>query len=347
MEDSNDMLLLPVPKRLYARMVQALAQEMHNISKQGPNAAHSNDAVSTVLESEVVKSWTKEQTAELKRVVDNPTVRTMLNLAAERRGDWVALGDLEERLARPSDGIRADLAGLTRLCHKRFGKKGPNTDVWPLYVDWRVSADSVTRYRMPEEISRWWLDVQIDRQQTMRTRIEEFIQTEQGMVFDFSTSWYATWTLPEYAAPHSGQGNGWTPSKRVLLFSVQFGPDPNKPAPWSLHFSLIVGPTDQDAREVRTRLLKLASDPNLFPRDYPPASWKSFVWEPLRSEECLSADAYKDAGVDEAVEDFVATWRRFRDEGTLDAIRAVFRPTIESEWWSSSGTLPTLAIGIR
>jgi len=189
---------------LYARMIQALAQEMHDAAKQWPDTADSNDFVSSVREPEVVKSWTKEQIAELKRTVDNPTVRTMLNLVAERQGDWVALGEIEERLARSSEGIRADLAGLTRLCYKRFGKKGPNTDVWPLYIDWRESADSVTRYRMPEEISQWWLEARIDRQQTMRSRIEEFLQTEQGMVFDFSQSWYASWTLPEYAVPHLG-----------------------------------------------------------------------------------------------------------------------------------------------
>lgn len=336
MEDNEDVILLPVPKRFYARMVQALAQEIHKVDDR---IQDTTPAKSTLLEVEpsVVKSWRRDEIAQLQRIVDNPTVRTLLNLAAQRRGDWVTFTELMERLGRTSDGIRADLAGLTRLCHRQFYKEGLNTQVWPIEIDWRMAPSETTRYRMPREISRWWLEPEspIDRQQAIRTLIEEFIQGEQGVVFDFSTSWYATWTLgPAFANvldQDERPGIGWTPSKRVLLFSVQFGPDPNKPKPAPLHFSLIVGPASDE--RIREKLMELAPKGDLFPHINPPTKRKALTWDVIRSDECLDAEEYATASPNEAIEAFAKTWHRLRDNGTLDAIRAAFRPVLDRTWW--------------
>lgn len=145
-EDPSDdeMINFPVPKRHWAVVVRALADVMGDtpppVSSLPPNQSRQ-------------MGWTKDEILHLKDKVRNPTVITLLNLTAERAGEWVDFSELRKATGRTLREAMGDLAGFTRLV-KSLGKTGQ--DGWPIEVKFGVEPQEPTRYRMQPNIAQWW-----------------------------------------------------------------------------------------------------------------------------------------------------------------------------------------------
>jgi hypothetical protein len=88
--------------------------------------------------------------ATLASSVTNAGIRGALDLCARRPGEWVSYAEICEYTGRSRPQLRADLAGLTRLVHKRLGKSS-----WPFEVQ-RVLDKDEYGYRMDDEQGAWW-----------------------------------------------------------------------------------------------------------------------------------------------------------------------------------------------
>lgn len=96
----------------------------------------------------------------LASVVTNVGVRGALDLCASRPGECVGVSEICEYTGRSRTQLNADLAGLTRLVKKTFGKNS-----WPF--EWqRSSARGEGCYRMDGEQAEWWTDATVSDEAT-------------------------------------------------------------------------------------------------------------------------------------------------------------------------------------
>jgi len=160
MANDNDTVLVPVPRRYLEVVYRALADAM---SQDNASTVSSHPLPSTPSSTlDPYATWTKNEIRQLRKTVLTSTARALLDLTAERRGDWVTLSELVEKAGRPSDAVRAALGGFTQLCRRQFHK--PHGSIgqysWPVRVEWKGQNASVTetRYRMLPEIAQWWLE---------------------------------------------------------------------------------------------------------------------------------------------------------------------------------------------
>ena len=96
--------------------------------------------------------WTQDRIAKLKREISNQTVLTLLNLTAERAGEWVGFDELCRKTGSSSVKARGDLGALTRAIKRLF--RDNDKAWWPVEVRGTVPIS----YRMPAEIARRWGD---------------------------------------------------------------------------------------------------------------------------------------------------------------------------------------------
>jgi len=144
---SEQIVLVPVPVRYLEAVYRALAHAGGDEPVIPPEAS---------AEPGSHRAWTKDEIATLRRELGNATVLTLLNLTAERPGEWVTLSEIEHKAGRSHAEARGDLAGFTRLIKRVFATKP--TGAWPVLFEWKPSPDVETRaqYRMPPDIALWW-----------------------------------------------------------------------------------------------------------------------------------------------------------------------------------------------
>jgi hypothetical protein len=133
-----------VPKHLVGAVYRAIADIVEG---KTPSTA------STSTLGDRFQWWGKDQIVQLKQEVHNPTVLSLLNLAAQRAGEWVSYKDVYTATDRMEGQARGDLAGFTRLIKKTFpqNKEG----LWPVEVS---VIENQLHYRMPHDVARNWLE---------------------------------------------------------------------------------------------------------------------------------------------------------------------------------------------
>jgi hypothetical protein len=95
--------------------------------------------------------WTLADYVKLNDVTANPTIFTLLNLCSSHPGTPVPLDDAVEASGRIRTVVRADLAGLTVIVKRRFGRSN-----WPFTTDWAAGGDPQQYYRMSVEEAAVW-----------------------------------------------------------------------------------------------------------------------------------------------------------------------------------------------
>lgn len=106
--------------------------------------------------------WTTLDLIGLGRVA-NLTTRTALDLCAEKPDVFVSLTDIVEAAGISRPTARAQLAGLTMVMKRRFGRRN-----WPFKVHFDVDGTSQAFYRMTSEAAGRWRDasIQLDVEQS-------------------------------------------------------------------------------------------------------------------------------------------------------------------------------------
>jgi hypothetical protein len=106
--------------------------------------------------------WSTADLIALGRVA-NATTRTTLDLCSEQPGSYISLTEIVDAAGVSRPAARAQLAGLTMVVKRRFGRRN-----WPFTVRWAADGSQQASYVMAEEIARRWQEaaIQLDIEQS-------------------------------------------------------------------------------------------------------------------------------------------------------------------------------------
>lgn len=106
--------------------------------------------------------WTTADLAALGRVA-NVTTRTALDLCAEKPDGLVSLTEIVEAASVTRPAARGQLAGLTMVMKRRFGRRN-----WPFVVKWAADGTQQAFYTMTATTAERWrgASVQLDAEQS-------------------------------------------------------------------------------------------------------------------------------------------------------------------------------------
>jgi hypothetical protein len=95
--------------------------------------------------------WSERMVRWLKpRIKHWEGAATLFEMAAEQPDEVIDYEDVVVRANMPEVQVRNELAALSRLTSREFGKK-----MWPLEV-WQKRATGKMQYRMPPIVAEWW-----------------------------------------------------------------------------------------------------------------------------------------------------------------------------------------------
>ena len=101
--------------------------------------------------------WTREEIERLASLITSPFNLRLLDICAERPGEWVSLSDVreagsaEEQARWPQARFGAGaLGGLTQRVRREFGRGN-----WPMEYEYVTGGDS-RRYRFSRDVALWW-----------------------------------------------------------------------------------------------------------------------------------------------------------------------------------------------
>ncbi len=145
----DNMVHVPIPSRLYPHVIRFLADALSvdtiNQVTPAPEQAQAGDGELPE------RDWTRDDVRVLKQKVHNPTIRAIFDLSSERGGELFSIRELEQFTGRKFGQVRADLAGLTRMCRREFGRKN-----WPIIPMWAADGQPQMSYRVSGDVLRWW-----------------------------------------------------------------------------------------------------------------------------------------------------------------------------------------------
>jgi len=96
-------------------------------------------------------TWSPDMVTLLQDNLTSTTVRTAIDLLASRPGQVVPFDDLLGATGLRSEQLRAELAALSKLTSRLFGRK-----TWPMVARQGMAGGSTMAYRMPATIAEWW-----------------------------------------------------------------------------------------------------------------------------------------------------------------------------------------------
>jgi PD-(D/E)XK nuclease superfamily len=183
---------------------------------------------------------------------------------------------------------------MIELCHRIYRKH-------------RKALDVIYEYRP-------------DQQEEIREILEKVIQQSPHLKPDYSIKSYIRFTCSEWDIPDLLQGNGWTPSGRILLFEFYWN------SLKDLKIKLTIGPGPLD---IRQKLLNMAlQKPSLFKPDSKKLGNK---WKFIYNRTFLTAKSYEDVSDDELTEQINKHWNAFV-QGDLQALRTAICEELNS-WY--------------
>lgn len=74
-----------------------------------------------------------------------------MELCADRAGEWASIREAEARAGRTPAEARADLAGLTQMVKRRFGRYN-----WPFSGQWGGGDEANRSYRTEASLAELW-----------------------------------------------------------------------------------------------------------------------------------------------------------------------------------------------
>lgn len=143
----DEIVNFPVPKRFLPVVVRALADAMEKGSTLLPPASPEPSASTA---GETNKGWTKDDVVKLNMLLQNATVRKLLEMTTAAPQQWVGFKDLMDAAKRSYGEARGDLAGFTQLIKRNFDR-----ELWPIEAEWSDEQGQV-HYRASRDVASWW-----------------------------------------------------------------------------------------------------------------------------------------------------------------------------------------------
>lgn len=149
MQDQDpDFIYIPIPRRHYSTVMQALAS-----AEAPPEPPASQETSGSKDGGRPVIEWTREDLERLARHA-NPTTRGILDLGSAQPGTWIALWDVSETTGRSKQSAKADMSGLGRRVHSRYGRSN-----LPFEHQWAAGGRPCVYYRVTPEVAEMWRDI--------------------------------------------------------------------------------------------------------------------------------------------------------------------------------------------
>lgn len=155
--EQNETLNIPVPKRLYATVIQALAAALE--AENAPPAKPIGEGQETKLEQNDTAPIDWSQVSNMKRLregLNSKVAIKLLDMTAARpdvkipfKEIYTAAGYTETRRAGSS------LGSLTKVIKRNFGLPYEKS-VWPVEHYWAVNDDAQYYYLMPRDVADAW-----------------------------------------------------------------------------------------------------------------------------------------------------------------------------------------------
>lgn len=98
-------------------------------------------------------TWTSDDLARLAQMA-NATTLAALDMTSEKADAFVSLTDLIARAGRTRPQAKGELAGLTMIVKRRFGRSN-----WPFQASWAVGGDPQAFYSMTSQTAELWVTV--------------------------------------------------------------------------------------------------------------------------------------------------------------------------------------------
>jgi len=98
------------------------------------------------------RGYTEADVRILKNAVDNTAVRAFLTYLAQHAPDTFGFHEIVELTGRPHNGLRADLAGLTKTIKRVTGFED---GAWPVVIQDPENGECT--YTMSRLVANWWL----------------------------------------------------------------------------------------------------------------------------------------------------------------------------------------------
>jgi hypothetical protein len=150
---SDDFIQLMVPRAVYPRVVQFLAEVMAAGDTSAPPVTPAAPVAGPTGESALgFVEWTEQDFRRLRALNPNPSVLALLDLCAERPGQPVSFSEVSTRAGRDHNHARADLGGLTQWVKGRFGRTN-----WPAPAQWGAGGTQEMWYVMAPSVAERWL----------------------------------------------------------------------------------------------------------------------------------------------------------------------------------------------
>lgn len=152
-EPFGDFVMVPVPKALVPVVYEMLASHMHLSSPYFDDS--SGLPGPKVLVDRSQGRWTQQMVDDLRAEVAGTAIEGVLAYIAEGAPRWVPFSDLCEQSGIPRERLRAELATLSKIVKRLFGRR-----TWPMSVRSGMVNDEMA-YRMPHPVARWWLAAEV------------------------------------------------------------------------------------------------------------------------------------------------------------------------------------------
>jgi hypothetical protein len=150
----DEVVMVPVPARLLPDVYRLLSQLAHSdASADASGAGKTVAGGEAVLVDQAQGKWTREMVDELWAEIAGSGLENVLNAIARESPQWLAFSDLAEITEIDRGGLRAELANLSKVAKRLFGRR-----TWPMSVRAGIVKIDEMGYRMPEQIAEWWLD---------------------------------------------------------------------------------------------------------------------------------------------------------------------------------------------
>lgn len=149
--ESSEVVSVPVPKRYLAAVIHALSNAMREEETPTPDGtlAESVDPARRIDWSDM------EQCKKLRSELRAVAACTLLDMTAEQPDTWVSFAALTKASGRTNDQARGDLVALTKAIKRIYGISTAHVKK-PIEVAWAVGGDYQAYYRMSTSIAKAW-----------------------------------------------------------------------------------------------------------------------------------------------------------------------------------------------
>jgi hypothetical protein len=218
--------------------------------------------------------------------------------------DYASVCETLEQLVRSrSSEIKQDviyaIAQYTQMLRRHIMEESEIADLCrKIYRKHRRALDAIYEYRP-------------DLQEEIQEVVEELIKAQPELALDHSSKSYIRFAAKEWEKPLLLQGDGWTRSKRILLFEFY-----NYPDRLTLHLTIGPGP-----KEIRNKLFELAKEHK--PPFKPAFKTLGKNFNTIYTYSFLRADAYDDMSQLERDSEIKGKWKQFMDHGFSEITSAL------------------------